>query len=329
MKFNDLVAQISGVDGAARLSADRTVKQVLNLRNWLIGAHIVEFEQAGEDRAAYGQVLIQRLAEALIKAGCQGLSASNLKNFRQVALAYPGLDAADLGRRLGLQARVVPASVNRQTSGEPDATSQIRQTSGELLDSLFPSLIRRTIEERLPWRDAGWICRLFATLAFSHLLELSRMDDATRRAFYKGSCPSRQRGSSEIRTCSSSSASSVVWSPARVILSVPSSTIFSISCSSWGATSASSPGNSASLRATATTTSTCCCFIGGCAASLPSISSWGHSSPSTQDSFGSMSTTSLNTLHIQTRVRRWEFFCVPNAMLRSFASRQPVTETYS
>ncbi len=43
MKFTELVAQISGVDGAARLTAGRTLQQVLSWRNWLIGAHIVEF----------------------------------------------------------------------------------------------------------------------------------------------------------------------------------------------------------------------------------------------------------------------------------------------
>lgn len=38
MKFTELVTQISGIDGAARLAAGRTLQQVLSLRNWLIGA---------------------------------------------------------------------------------------------------------------------------------------------------------------------------------------------------------------------------------------------------------------------------------------------------
>jgi predicted nuclease of restriction endonuclease-like (RecB) superfamily len=163
MKFNDLVVRISGVDGTARVAAGRTLQQVLTLRNWLMGACIVEFEQAGEDRAAYAQVLIRKLAQALTKAGCRGLSASNLKNFRQIALAYPGLDAAQLCRQLGVR----------------------RQASGELP---FPSLARRATKQQLPWRDAAWMSRLFMSLTFSHLLELSRMDDAPRRAFYEVHC---------------------------------------------------------------------------------------------------------------------------------------------
>ncbi len=63
MKFTDLVTQISRIDGTSRLSAGQTLQQTLSLRNWLIGACIVEFEQAGEDRAAYGQVLYKRSRE--------------------------------------------------------------------------------------------------------------------------------------------------------------------------------------------------------------------------------------------------------------------------
>ena len=102
MKFPDLISQISKIDEVAQLAAGRTLQQILSLRSWLIGASIVEFEQAGEDRAQYGQRLMHTLAQALGKVGCQGLSASNLKNFRQLALAYPGLDAINLGRRLSV-----------------------------------------------------------------------------------------------------------------------------------------------------------------------------------------------------------------------------------
>src|SRR5260370_39598513 len=85
-KFPDLVTHIAEVDDMARISAGRLVQQALSLRNWIIGAGIVEFEQSGEDRAAYGDRLLMRLSDALINNGCKGLSARNLKNFRQVAL---------------------------------------------------------------------------------------------------------------------------------------------------------------------------------------------------------------------------------------------------
>jgi predicted nuclease of restriction endonuclease-like (RecB) superfamily len=207
MKLTDLVAQISEIDAAARLSAGRTLQQILSLRNWLIGAHIIEFEQAGEDRAAYGQRLMSTLARALREAGCEGLSPSNLKNFRQVTLAYPELDAAGLGRRLafpGLRSPHPPpadpssprharrpddpALGIRQTSGEFVAAPGTRQTSGGSTVPSFPSLARRAVDPQLPWRDADWLARLFTTLTFSHLLELSRIDDVPRRAFYELHC---------------------------------------------------------------------------------------------------------------------------------------------
>jgi DUF1016 N-terminal domain len=177
MKFPDLIARISKIDEIARLTGGRTLQQILSLRNWLIGASIVEFEQAGEDRAQYGQRLIHTLAKALGGTGCQGLSASNLKNFRQLALAYPGLDAINLGRQLGLPIESDYVTGIRQTSGEFPLDTEKRQTSADYVCSPFPSLARRAAEQDLPWRDAPWLTRLFTTLPFSNLLELSQIDD--------------------------------------------------------------------------------------------------------------------------------------------------------
>jgi len=85
------------VKGVARLqamlqAAARSVDQLLSVRNWFIGAFIVEYEQNGEDQAAYGEQLLERLGADLTAAGCKGLSNRNLKNCRQVALAFPALD---------------------------------------------------------------------------------------------------------------------------------------------------------------------------------------------------------------------------------------------
>ena len=89
MKYERLVLNITHLHGASQQLAGRSLNRIMSLRNWLIGAWIVEFEQGGEDRAAYGERLIQTLAVGLKVAGCQGFSVRNLKNFRQVASAYP------------------------------------------------------------------------------------------------------------------------------------------------------------------------------------------------------------------------------------------------
>jgi predicted nuclease of restriction endonuclease-like (RecB) superfamily len=223
MKFLDLVAQISEIDGAARVAAGRSLQQILSLRNWVIGASIVEFEQAGEDRAGYGERLLPRLAKALTDTGSKGLSARNLKNCRQVALAYPGLDVVALGRQAAFLVGSGPAANNGQApvdsrakatirqapaasgngaalagairqapavSGNGAAhTGAIRQAPAESAEHPFPSIARRASEDPdLPWRDAAWLSRLFSELSFTHLVELSRIDGSTKRAFYELHC---------------------------------------------------------------------------------------------------------------------------------------------
>ena len=197
MRFPELVARISGVDGAAQAAAGRSLQQVMSLRNWLIGACIVEFEQDGEDRARYGQRLIPSLAESLAGAGCRGLSGRNLKNFRQVTLAYPGVDPSrmgsppvlamlDTGQTSGVSG---PDGEIRQTSAECERPAAMRQTSAGSGVVLFPSLAARAAgDDQYPWRDTDWFARLFTTLSFSHLLELTRLDDLPRRAFYELHC---------------------------------------------------------------------------------------------------------------------------------------------
>ncbi len=63
MNYHTLVANISRVHQEALSVAAGAVNRHLLLRNWLTGAHLVEFEQRGEDRAAYGSQLLPRLAD--------------------------------------------------------------------------------------------------------------------------------------------------------------------------------------------------------------------------------------------------------------------------
>ena len=56
---------------------------------WLIGRRVVEFEQKGKARAAYGERLLQRLAQDLSAKFGRGFSYPNLNKFRQFYLTYP------------------------------------------------------------------------------------------------------------------------------------------------------------------------------------------------------------------------------------------------
>ncbi len=74
--------------------ADRAavaVNQALVLRNWLIGAYIVEFEQNGADRAKYGARLLDTLARDLATKGVKNLGFTTLKMCRLFFQTYPSI----------------------------------------------------------------------------------------------------------------------------------------------------------------------------------------------------------------------------------------------
>lgn len=56
---------------------------------WRVGQRIVEEEQQGSQRAEYGAHLLQNLARVLGDDFGNGVSAANLRNFRQFYLTFP------------------------------------------------------------------------------------------------------------------------------------------------------------------------------------------------------------------------------------------------
>jgi predicted nuclease of restriction endonuclease-like (RecB) superfamily len=195
MNLHHLAQAIGQIHTTAQARAGLAINQVLNWRNWLIGAYIVEFEQNGEDRATYGGKVLETLASAFKRDGFTGLSISNLRNFRQVALSWPLLPIHQT------VSGVLGQEIHQTPSGElgslPESQPMpglsgggIRQTSSaeSILPELvhFPSLQEKTPD--LPWRDGAWTARLFSSLSFSHLLELARVDKPIKRGFYELEC---------------------------------------------------------------------------------------------------------------------------------------------
>ncbi len=174
--FDNLVDGLARLHTQAREAAVRSIDEILTLRNWLIGAWIVAYEQEGADRARYGEGLIEALAAAFKARGVGGLGRSNLKNYRQIALTWPKLGI----RQTASGESQVPSDIRQTLSGESDATGQIWQTlSVESVPALPPGGVL------LPWQDDAWMLRLSRELSFSHLLELSRSSDPVERAFYE------------------------------------------------------------------------------------------------------------------------------------------------
>ena len=74
---------------AARRTVARSVNSVMTATYWEIGRRIVVLDQGGQDRAAYGEAQIERLADDLTKRFGRGFSRQNLQQMRSFYLAWP------------------------------------------------------------------------------------------------------------------------------------------------------------------------------------------------------------------------------------------------
>ncbi len=78
MNYHALVESIVALHQESSGRAALAVNRWLILRNWVIGAHLVEFEQNGEDRAKYGAKLLAQPAHDLKHRSVSGSSAEKL-----------------------------------------------------------------------------------------------------------------------------------------------------------------------------------------------------------------------------------------------------------
>jgi hypothetical protein len=91
---NRLFAEVAAILEEARRQTVRSVNTHMVTAYWLIGWRIVEAEQGGKARASYGERLLVKLAARLMERFGKGYSVADLKNFRELYLAYPDrLDA--------------------------------------------------------------------------------------------------------------------------------------------------------------------------------------------------------------------------------------------
>ena len=87
MNLENLINTINTVHQTFQAKALQSVSVNLTLRNFVIGYYIVEYEQNGRYKAAYGSKLIENLAQKL--AHIKGMSVTALKLMRQFYLTYP------------------------------------------------------------------------------------------------------------------------------------------------------------------------------------------------------------------------------------------------
>ena len=157
MKLDALISEIQALDVSLRQRVASQANVGLTVRNWLVGAYIIEFEQNGADRAAYGDQLLSTLDERL---AVRGLSARSLADCRLFAQHYPE---------------------NLQTLSAESSVQPILQTlSAKSLPALADGKSRPSF--------ASPIGSLMTRLSFSHFVELLRIESPEKRAFYKIEC---------------------------------------------------------------------------------------------------------------------------------------------
>ena len=139
--YGGIHADIVALLDATRRAAARSVNALMTASYWEIGRRIVEFEQGGQARAAYGHALLKRLSADLSSQFGRGFSERNLEQMRLFYLAWqPGQISQTASAKLA-------APQNSQTPSANSSTSRIAETASRNLIDL-PTLAQSF---PLPW----------------------------------------------------------------------------------------------------------------------------------------------------------------------------------
>ncbi len=87
--YDDLLVDIVDAIGKARGATARSVNSVMATTYWFVGLRIVQHEQRGAARAAYGERVLKRLARDLSGRFGRGFSERNLEQMRAFYLGWP------------------------------------------------------------------------------------------------------------------------------------------------------------------------------------------------------------------------------------------------
>ena len=94
--LNPLYQQISQLIQDARQQLQRSVNTAMVQTYWQIGRLIMEDEQQGENRAAYGKAVLENLSQRLTQQFGKGFDITNLRNMRRFYELFPNRDALRL-----------------------------------------------------------------------------------------------------------------------------------------------------------------------------------------------------------------------------------------
>ena len=214
---------IAALLAEARRQSARSVNAILTATYWEIGRRIVEFQQQGEQRAEYGEVLLKRLSADLTKQLGRGFGWRNLFQMRGFYLTHQDIlstlsaksaatailqtvSAISFPSVLDVQAAVSPQAGKLQTSSAKSAETKKVQTlpgksSGALIRQT-PSAeleICQTLSDKFlppiyatPSRKSEIdlalyleaLCHAFP-LSWSHYVRLLSVEQPEARKFYE------------------------------------------------------------------------------------------------------------------------------------------------
>ena len=166
MTYSDLISAINSVHENARAGVAGAVNRHLVLRNWLIGGYLVEFQQNGKDRAEYGTGLLKRISADLKKNEVAGCSAQMLERMRVFFRSYPQL------------AKII--------SSPPVRNSLMSDIPEEFWSKSSP--VVRISEDNAESVPEPLPPEMILRLSWTHLVELLRISDPWKRAFYENEC---------------------------------------------------------------------------------------------------------------------------------------------
>lgn len=84
-----IITDIKDIISSGQKVAYNATNKAMILTYWHVGKRIVEQEQNGNERAQYGQALIDALADELTKEYGKSFSKRNLQYFRKFYIAFP------------------------------------------------------------------------------------------------------------------------------------------------------------------------------------------------------------------------------------------------
>jgi predicted nuclease of restriction endonuclease-like (RecB) superfamily len=171
MNYTDLLSTVSDVHSAALRGTAKAVNHLHVLRNWTIGCLIVEFEQHGEDRAAYGERMLRNLCDDLAAKGMTGLGLSTLKGCRTFYRTYPQMGQSAIGQFQALLTHLQKGQspIGLLPAPATEAPPQPADAGAEAAPTPLPA-------------------QVLLRLSWTHFLEFIRIDDPWKRAFYENEC---------------------------------------------------------------------------------------------------------------------------------------------